>query len=85
MIDADGLRSQINAAISGPRCRYIVTAIVDDEEYDVGEMMIGQDLDAEATETALLENVRQELQRLKVDEARVASVSVMLAEAPFLW
>jgi hypothetical protein len=85
LTDQNELSLQLEAAREAHRARYIITAVVDGNEYDVGETMIGPGSDVETTRAALMRSVGERLRRLSLTERQIAAAIITIVEAPLLY
>jgi hypothetical protein len=85
MTSDDPLRQQIEEAIRQPQARYIVTALIGDEEYDAGEIVIGPRSDPERAREDLGAIVTKHLQQACLSRDDIANAVITIADVPLLY
>jgi hypothetical protein len=81
----DGLAALIEEARLGHRARYILVAVIDGEEYDVGETVLGPTSEVDEIQSGILTDIRERLLRLGVSEAKIGGATLRALEAPLLY
>ena len=81
----DGLAALIEEARLGHRARYILVAVIDGEEYDVGETVLGPASVVDEIQSGILTDIRERLLRLGFSEAEIGGATVRALEAPLLY
>lgn len=85
MKNDDPLQQQIEEAIRQPQARYIVTALIGDEEYDAGEIVIGPRSESERAREDLVAMVTKHLERASLSQDDIAHAVITIADVPLLY
>jgi len=81
----DTLLRQVEAALRGSRARYILTATVQNLEYEVGDTIINPGADATETRARLLLSIHDRLRHFGMSEGQIAQAIITIEEAPLLY
>ena len=85
MLYEDALREQVDEAIRQPRARYLITAIIDDDEIDAGETVIGPESDAAECCQAITQQVVASMRDLSVTTEQQDRLRIVIEDVPLLY
>ena len=85
MMDEDALRQQIDEAMRQPRARYLITAIIDGDEIDAGETVIGPESDATECCQVITRLVTASVRDLSMTSEQEARLRIVIEDVPLLY
>jgi len=85
MLHEEALRQEVDDAMRQPRARYLVTAIIDGNEIDAGEAVIGPDSDGADCCQTITRLVAASLHRLFMTVEQQNSLRLVIEDVPLLY